>query len=253
MTGAERAALNGYYQTLIGDNARIALLAPPGLAGLAQRLLQTSNLALNALAGGQIQYDTFKDPSACHGTQPVELLGRIGNLTSYQVCPGATPTDASTRTMFCVRSGVTEGSLVSTEDFAVGALCTAARRRTGAQWATLAFVSTWRVDVEDEAVCAARSPSTTAAARPLTGESQAAARGGRSGRNSGNPRSPSRLDVRLSHFDGSRGCRKRSDPILSTPPSGHPIGEVASDIGGMTDVRDGRTRCKDTDRPVAGR
>ena len=53
-------------------------------------------------------------------TQPVELFGRIGSRTRYQLWPGATSRRSSTSTMFCVWSVVQVVSRVTSRDPAFG-------------------------------------------------------------------------------------------------------------------------------------
>ena len=78
-------------------------------------------------------------PSALFGTQPVELFGRIGSRTWYQVWPALTSSSSRIRTTFCVPSLVS-GSFVTTYEEALGLKC-APTGRTTAQWPIFAFVS----------------------------------------------------------------------------------------------------------------
>lgn len=59
VTATQRADLNNYGGTLIGDVARIGLLAPPHVALVAQQLYQANTAAWNALAGGAISYGDY--------------------------------------------------------------------------------------------------------------------------------------------------------------------------------------------------
>jgi hypothetical protein len=59
VTAAQRASLNTYGETLVGDDVQIALLAPPRLGQLANEVQQANGTALNALLSGKISYRRF--------------------------------------------------------------------------------------------------------------------------------------------------------------------------------------------------
>src|SRR5215212_4390658 len=80
-------------------------------------------------------------PRALDWTQPVELFGRIGRRTRYQVFVFVTSVWARTRTMLCVPSVVIVSSFVTWCDDALGCEYTGTRFSTCAQCATLSVVS----------------------------------------------------------------------------------------------------------------
>src|SRR6476620_9722137 len=80
-------------------------------------------------------------PSALAGTQPVELLGRIGRRIRYQDFAGVRVRSLSTSTMLCVPSVVIVSSFVTARPDAFGCLYTGTRFRTCAQRATFSSVS----------------------------------------------------------------------------------------------------------------
>jgi hypothetical protein len=59
VTGAQRAVLSTYGETLIGDYVRTALLAPPHVGELAREVQRANAVALNALLSGKIDYAEF--------------------------------------------------------------------------------------------------------------------------------------------------------------------------------------------------
>src|SRR6478752_3047301 len=87
-------------------------------------------------------------PSALFGTQPVELFGRIGSRTWYQVCRALTSTPSSSSTMFCVASPVTVASVATTLDEFDGCACAATCFTTTAQCPIFDVVSRYRCGYE---------------------------------------------------------------------------------------------------------
>ena len=59
VTAAQRADLNNFGGTLIGDFTRIGLLAPPRVAGVAQQLYLADTTAWGDLVGGRIRYGDY--------------------------------------------------------------------------------------------------------------------------------------------------------------------------------------------------
>ena len=77
VTAAQRAKLNTYSTTLIGDFVRTGLLAPPPV-GLVAHDVQVTNLAgLNALVGDKINYQRFARLQFKNGT----LVKQFGAAT----------------------------------------------------------------------------------------------------------------------------------------------------------------------------
>ena len=74
--------------------------------------------------------------------QPVQLFGRIGNRTRYQVCFALTSTWSRTSTRFCVSESVVfVPSVVTARDETRGCARTTTLRSTGAHRAAFASVS----------------------------------------------------------------------------------------------------------------
>jgi hypothetical protein len=59
VTAAQRADLNTFGETLIGDYARVALLAPLHVRDVAAQLEKANVAVWNALAGGSIDYRAY--------------------------------------------------------------------------------------------------------------------------------------------------------------------------------------------------
>ena len=59
VTAAQRASLNTYGETLVGDYVRTQLLAPPHVAQLVREVQQEGGAALNALLQDRIDYGQF--------------------------------------------------------------------------------------------------------------------------------------------------------------------------------------------------
>lgn len=56
VTDAQRAELNTYGETLIGDYAQAGLLAPPSVGQFVRQLQRANIVGWNAVAGGSIDY-----------------------------------------------------------------------------------------------------------------------------------------------------------------------------------------------------